>query len=61
MELTLTFHCSYCEEELGTELKNGAVHHDDFHNCVGERVGFVADVGGEKIITATDVYVKVED
>lgn len=59
MEFALTFHCTYCDAELGTDIKNGAVRHDEFHECVGERVGFVADISGEKIITATEVYPNV--
>lgn len=62
MDLTLTFHCEYCDEELGTELRHGGVYHEEFHECFGESIGYIAEVGsGEMIMPVEDIYVKVEE
>lgn len=58
MEVTLTFHCDYCGEEIGSEVKNGAVYDYETHDCIGEQFGFIADISGEKLITSENVTVE---
>lgn len=60
MNFNLTFHCEYCDEELGTKVKNGAIFHDEFHGCVGENFGLVASISGGDILIDEGVYAEVE-
>lgn len=61
MKVELIFKCEYCGEELGTRRDGNAIYHDDFHDCFGESVGFVADVGSRDIVTASDILIEIAE
>lgn len=51
MNFEIVFKCEYCGEELGTRVEDNVFYHDEFHECFGETVGFLAEVGERKVIT----------
>lgn len=61
MKVELVFKCEYCGEELGSRQDGNTIYDDEFHDCFGESVGFVAEIGRRDVITATEVVIDTND
>lgn len=46
---TLLIKCTYCGDTLPTELDGQTIVCDEFHDCLGERVGYVGEPMGDTL------------
>jgi hypothetical protein len=59
--LTVTFHCSHCGEQLGSDVDDTVtfIKDNSFHDCFGERVGPIGYIKEDEVGAKTGIELQV--
>lgn len=58
----IQFACEHCGEVLATDVESsGLVESDDFHDCFGERAGYLGRIARDRVFTRASVKIVVAE